>query len=645
MILLQTAQIVLPIIILKDFKAFLTCYKTMSLSKQQQMTQEENELFEVEDIVNDSLIEDLNGQIIHKWLVKWKGLNENENTWETQTHLQHLEIWEKYQQKNQETIIKASKCNNNDNNNNNNKNVDFDVMEQFYHLKQCYHSTNLLINHESRHLLFDQKSVKNAVQISKIEKLISFSENKLLSNLSSLGPQLILNGILFNHKSYNIYKKCISYFISKIENKKIELQTMTDLNNLFAKRLVEFIKIGDYELVYLSLTLLNYLSINNKMHPIVFDQKYDQQHINILCNTIKKNKDCKMINNVISFLTEIGKKNMKILFKYKIFELLLLFICKPWTEINTLILISTLISNVVQYRALLNNSNILIIIKCIDYLLCYNIDSILQPILYSCNYLINYSFYDKHNVDIFLNYNNYNKTKKEIGDKSYYDELLIIGITKKWKILSIPFVIILKIKSYFSPFGQQQIKTMKFNKIERFVELMRFKSFKCKTYDIILLCGIIAAIQKQKEINEIENILGKMHSFGIIENLKLILKTENCMEHDIRSLMLISTMIRWGNAKQIKKIMDSSILFPFILKVTCYQKLDDFVQKCVYTSIATLIRKQQKAGIDVLDSVDNEISKILKHKKVCKEDKTYLRSILYKFKQQKKKKKIIDLKQ
>ena len=58
---------------------------------------DEEEEFEAERIIGDALMEDENGMIVRKWLVKWKGYDDDDDdTYEPEHYLRHLEIWKEY---------------------------------------------------------------------------------------------------------------------------------------------------------------------------------------------------------------------------------------------------------------------------------------------------------------------------------------------------------------------------------------------------------------------------------------------------------------------------------------------------------------------------------------------------------------------
>ncbi len=176
--------------------------------------------------------------------------------------------------------------------------------------------------------------------------------------------------------------KCIKVFIKYIKNNKLSIETLTDLN--ISNKLVELIKTNDPELQYLCIYYQQKIVIHLK-------------HIKVIQNS----NDNEIIHSVMSILSNITKENANILIENNIFKYLLL-LCKPNTNINTLIIISQIISHICQFKEL-TNENINEISKCLSVLIMYNIDDILTSTIYAYNQLFTYFVLPNHTNKIDMN--------------------------------------------------------------------------------------------------------------------------------------------------------------------------------------------------------------------------------------------------
>eukprot|EP01084_Bolivina_argentea_P044969 82766_1 len=325
---------------------------------------------------------------------------------------------------------------------------------------------------------------------------------------------------------------------------------------------------------------------------------------------IKNSNDTEIIHSVVSILGNISQQNGILLIENNIFKYLLL-LCQPNTDINTLIIISQIISNVCKYKEL-TNENINQIIKCLSVLIMYDISDILTSTIYSYNQIFTYFVLPNHqqkiDMKIILNGGvNKNVLKQQIEERSNKDEMLVIGCIKQWDIKQIPIVINAVIVGFLTPFGMQQVKCMKFNKIERFVGLLTHKCNKIISFDLILLCCIIASAKKY---NYIGGTLNNIINFGVIGYLKYIYNGK-CIENDQRCLMLICAIIEYGNEKIIKLLMETEILFPFMSKVIIKQIIDNYTQNCVLNALKKVLNVYKKYyNVDVLYLIENEINKL-----------------------------------
>eukprot|EP01084_Bolivina_argentea_P155740 271392_1 len=55
------------------------------------------EVLEVETVLGHATFEDERGESIMQWLIKWKGHDETQSTWERLQNVQHSSIWKQYQ--------------------------------------------------------------------------------------------------------------------------------------------------------------------------------------------------------------------------------------------------------------------------------------------------------------------------------------------------------------------------------------------------------------------------------------------------------------------------------------------------------------------------------------------------------------------
>eukprot|EP01084_Bolivina_argentea_P253220 425288_1 len=146
----------------------------------------QDELFEAEQIIDDKLVEEPDGTIVQKWKVKWRGYDNEDNTLEPKTHLQHLEIWQEYEQNklNNTNCICHSHSNTNKN-----TNKQLSLIQQIHQLSIINNSMNILNTNTSNDLLFTHQQFNNISNIKKIEKLIKTSEKKIITKLPKFTPQ------------------------------------------------------------------------------------------------------------------------------------------------------------------------------------------------------------------------------------------------------------------------------------------------------------------------------------------------------------------------------------------------------------------------------------------------------------------------
>ena len=166
---------------------------------------------------------------------------------------------------------------------------------------------------------------------------------------------------------------------------------------------------------------------------------------------------------------------------------------------------------------------------------------------------------------------------------------------------------------------------MKFNKIERFVGLIEHKCDKIKSFDLILICCIIASAQKHDCIKE---ILPQIVGCGVIGYLKGVYK-ENYAENDLRSLMVITALIEHGSHGEIRQIMDNEIFFPFVLKIACNQMIDDYIKNCICRAIKKVLYVYKKRwNVDVWELIVMEVEKLKASKNVLDGNKQYLKNLI-----------------
>lgn len=166
---------------------------------------------------------------------------------------------------------------------------------------------------------------------------------------------------------------------------------------------------------------------------------------------------------------------------------------------------------------------------------------------------------------------------------------------------------------------------MKFDKMKRFVSLMAHPSDKVVSFDLILICCVIASAQKHQCI---ESAMAKLMGCGIIRYLKRVHKRKYA-ENDLRALMVICALIDHGSDDEVKQIMDSEILFPFVAKIACNQIIDEYIKNCVANAIKKVLYiYKTRWNVDVWPLVVFEVERLRTNKNVLNENKLYLNSLI-----------------
>ena len=329
---------------------------------------DEEEEFEAERIIGDALIEDENGMIVRKWLVKWKGYDEDDDdTYEPEHYLRHLEIWKEYNNNTKSANLTRP----------NNKVLN--LVHQYNELQALSNTITALTENTSDSLLFPHQSLNGIINQKKLEKLMKNSHKLIVSKVSDFSPQEIYEGITTQHGNIQLYKECIKIFTKYIQNKRIELQTVSDLN--MHTTLVDLLKFDDSELQYLCVYILDLIASQSPLNHT----NIHSLDINILLKCIETSEDKEIIANIVSILHKLSMRecNMALLIDKDICKYLQL-ICHSDTSINTLAKISDLLSSICKFKAL-SNENIVSICHCLSFLIMFDVDDILKPAIYAYN--------------------------------------------------------------------------------------------------------------------------------------------------------------------------------------------------------------------------------------------------------------------
>ena len=441
----------------------------------------------------------------------------------------------------------------------------------------------------------------------------------------------VLDGILVDHGSQELLKKCIKVFTKYVTKQQIELNTISEASfGRFSHRLVDFMRTGhhskDYELLYLASTLLDAVSSNGS---IAID---DPKRIHTLFQVMAQygaeesiSRDPEILDSVLSVV--VNKCDIEVLIGENIFKYFRI-LCHPFTSMESLILIANTISECCNRKSVRKEQMEDILVS-LSYLLSYDIAEIAEPVIYAHTLLmVNLVQKEEMSLDQMLNVGvdeaQQKWMKKQCSLRSQRDMHSVMGcIRSKWRIKSeIPFVIRSLCTSYISPFGCSKLKYFG-NKVGRFVSLMQHRSSQLKGRILLLMSCLVMESPALIELHV---------EYGMMRNIKTMMR--DCGgDHELltRIFMIVSGMVqRAESAEHRMLVMEQDLWIPLIESLAATKEIDEQHRNHIVKGTSAILRAYEESAesdIDLMGMIREQIGKLRANNKILESNTDLIRTL------------------